>query len=251
LAAAVGTVSLWGRPIAYASLYHLRSRAESAFDFSGIEAGRFYSDADGERVVFVDAVDGRRMNGVFIWMRGERRDFVIHADELVRQDGMDAESTLHVTGLHMYKRRRTGWFLDAEVGSVTTGVDLGKLAPVGTKRKAESTIGLMRSEEPEDVAELQWRLSRPLSALLLGFLALRCAGPGARFRSGFRGAVFVITACVLNELLFLAARNLVREGVVGAWPGLWWVHAGVLLYLLLPRIAPLKSRRGLKGFADG
>lgn len=244
VAVAVGAVSLWLRPATYAEVYQLRVRAESAFDLTGLEGGRFYPDADGNRVVWVESVEGRRLRRVFIWNRqDDRKALVIHADDILRLDSEEGRATLAVGGIHVYKQDRDEWSLVGEAGSLTTGVDFGGVAPVGYKRKAATTWELAGSGAAEDVAELQWRLSRPLSALLLGFLALRTAGMVVRFRGAFAGSVLVIAGGLVYELATLTARNWVKDGDVGAWPGLWWVHGAMVLLLLLPRRAPGRGAR--------
>jgi lipopolysaccharide export system permease protein len=243
VAVTVAIVSLWVRPETYDSLYRLRSRAEAAFDFSGIEAGRFYTGADGNRVVYVGKVDGGRMERVFIWNREEPEDMIIRAKSLVRFDGEDARAKLIVSDVRIYRGDGDGWGFEGEAGSLETSVDFGGLAPIGYKRKAASTQALAKSDHPADVAEFQWRVTRPLSALLLGFLALRVAGFAATIRRRLLSVILVVTVCVVYNLLTLTARSWVKDGAIGPMPGLFWVDGGLLLYLASPLLFRQTKRR--------
>ena len=106
---------------------------------------------------------------------------------------------------------------------------------VAGKRKLATTSTLLASGEPEDLAELHWRISAPIAVLILVLLAvpLSHASP----RSGRYGKI------VLGILVYLVYSNLLAMGQVGIADGkipsalgLWWVHA-IFLVLALALIA--------------
>lgn len=233
VALVVGFLSLSVRPDTYTRLYELRREAEAAFDFSGIEAGRFYSGPDGNRVVFAASGDSKAMKDVFIWNRESDRDLVIRARELVRGESNEGRAELAVRDMRIYELDDRGVSYEGQVGSLTTTVDFGGLATIGYKRKAAGTKALARSERPEDVAEFQWRASRALSTLMLGLLALQVAGFTRHRRGGVVTALVWISVCVVYQLLGLTARSWVKEGVVGSIPGIWWVDILLLLLLIV------------------
>ena len=83
---------------------------------------------------------------------------------------------------------------------------------------------MLGSCEPADIAELQWRISTPLSALVLMVLAVPLAR--LRPRQGRFGTIGIaILAYFLYSQLLAAARTWVENGVVPAFVGIWWVHA--------------------------
>jgi len=102
--------------------------------------------------------------------------------------------------------------------------------PIGYKRKAAPTWQLARSLAPDDVAELQWRLSTPLAAFLVGLLGFPLSR--ARPREGKYARLFLsaLTYAVFYNLQ-LIAKTWVEQGVVKPIPGLWWPH--VLMALLI------------------
>jgi lipopolysaccharide export system permease protein len=75
-----------------------------------------------------------------------------------------------------------------------------------------------------DIAELQWRLSTPLSTILLGMLAVPLSRIRPRQnRYAKMGTAALVYSCYY--LLFTSARTWVQQGVVAAFPGIWWVPA--------------------------
>lgn len=100
---------------------------------------------------------------------------------------------------------------------------------VSSKRKLATTSSLIASGDQEDWAELHWRISAPITVLVLALLAVPLAH--TRPRSGRYGKI------VLGILVYLAYSNLLVLGQValgdGRIPpvlGLWWVHGAFLLF---------------------
>ena len=108
----------------------------------------------------------------------------------------------------------------------------------------KSTRELLQSSSPADVAELQWRTSTPLLALVLMVLAV----PLARLkpRQGRFGRIGVaILVYFLYSQLMAAARTWVESSVVPEFVGIWWVHAIALcvgLWLLVRDNPPGRPR---------
>ena len=96
---------------------------------------------------------------------------------------------------------------------------------------AASTLQLLHSTAPRDVAELQWRLSTPLSTLLLGLLGIPLSRgrPRQNKYEKFGTAILIYS---LYYLLCTSARTWVQHGVVGFFPGIWWAPAVLGLVLL-------------------
>ena len=100
------------------------------------------------------------------------------------------------------------------------------------KRKAKSVTELARSAFPADHAELQWRQSRGLTALLMALLAISLSR--VKPRQGRFSTLLPLT------LLFIAifyggdvCRTLVANGAIPLIPGLWLVPGLMLMGLLM------------------
>ncbi len=111
-------------------------------------------------------------------------------------------------------------------------LDNPELEPPDYSSLAADSASLVRSRSAADVAELQWRLSTPLSTLLLGMLGVPLSR--ARPRQGryakMGTAILVYTG---YYLLCTSARNWVKSGTIAAFPGIWWAPALLTLVLIV------------------
>ncbi len=97
-----------------------------------------------------------------------------------------------------------------------------------------STLDLMKSRSSDKIAELQWRISVPLTTLILGILAVPLSRSQPRQGRYGRLAVGLLVFIIYFNLLS-AGKAWVEQETVPAAVGLWWVHAimlGMALALL-------------------
>jgi lipopolysaccharide export system permease protein len=99
------------------------------------------------------------------------------------------------------------------------------------KRKLRETRQLFASEDPEDQAELQWRIAAPMSVLLLALLAIPLAHTSPRAGRYGKLVLGILAYLVYSNLLALA-QAWVAKGYVAPAVGLWWVHALALVAAL-------------------
>ncbi len=87
-------------------------------------------------------------------------------------------------------------------------------------------------QNPKDAAELQWRVSMPLSAFLLALLAIPLSyiRPRQSRYAQFLPAILIYIIYV--ELLFVA-RDWVEQKTVPIVVGVWWVHLLLIFVILL------------------
>ncbi len=134
-------------------------------------------------------------------------------------------------------RARTYDFSPSQVGmSQTVSAELRvKLdnpddTPIGYKRKAAPTWELARSLKSSDIAELQWRLSMPVFAFLMGLLGFPLSRANPRQGKYAKLFVSAVSYAVFYNLQ-LIAKSWVEQDVVKSIPGLWWPN--LLLALLI------------------
>jgi lipopolysaccharide export system permease protein len=97
------------------------------------------------------------------------------------------------------------------------------------RRKAADTFELMGSSRLEDIAELQWRLSTPLSTVLLALVGVPLSKSNPRRGKYAKLGVAIIIFAIYYQL-FVIAKTWVEKAVVTPWLGIWWVP--VLLALM-------------------
>lgn len=94
------------------------------------------------------------------------------------------------------------------------------------------TTMLLQSPSPSNIAELQWRLSLPLSAILLALLALplsRVAPRAGRFSRLFVAVII----CIIYFNLLTVSKRWVAGQTLPPEIGVWWVHALLLIFALV------------------
>ena len=235
LALMVGGLSLFVRPWANGRLHMLSGQAGALLDVGAMEAGSFYLGHDGRQVIYITRRDGPDAPGreVFIKLRRPDGTEIISARlayPLRRSPG--GRSELFLRNAHIYKTDRANGQPDQviEAEGITLSPDSRATLPRDDSAIVTSSRRLARSRTSEDVAELQWRLSTPVSTLLLGMLGVPLSrrNPRRGRQGGFLTAILIYFG---YYLLFTSARTWVQHGVVAGFPGIWWVPA--LLSLLV------------------
>ena len=102
--------------------------------------------------------------------------------------------------------------------------------------KGKTLTELWGTNEIADQAELQWRISIPLAALLLALLAVPLSYTSPREGRFGKIAVAILIYIPYANLLVLM-RKWIAAGTVPPWVGLWPVHiaVGLLIVWLLAR----------------
>jgi lipopolysaccharide export system permease protein len=105
----------------------------------------------------------------------------------------------------------------------------GQPDPVGYKTKSSSTFELLESDNNDDKAELQWRISTPLSALLLALLAI----PLSRSRPRQGRYARILGAMIIYAVYFNlldVSRTWVEQGTAST---IWWAPGALAALVAL------------------
>ncbi|MDV6344589.1 LPS export ABC transporter permease LptF [Nitrosomonas sp. Is37] len=234
-----GVLSLYARPWAYAETYILDAQAEVELNANRFQAGRFYGSEKSGRVIFVQAKDnsGTRMEEVFHFVKKEGISEIVVAKKAFQQQQISLEQRPHTELFDGYIYRlaypkdedsviqyeKMTYFIENEQSK-------------WHRRKAAPTRMLWESERTQDIAELQWRLSRPIATILLALIAVSFTRLSPRQNKSDK--TFLIAAIVFAIYYNLSglAQTWVEQGVVGAMPGIWWLYLLLFIFagLLLP-----------------
>lgn len=236
VAALSAVISLSVRPDAWAEIYRVMDEAQDQFDISRLYPSTFLKIRSGKVVFFADEVDkaGNTAQNVFVRIaEGEKRR-VIRAKEMT-QEGPTAGALVNLTFKNgtIYEPP-----VKREPGKVTRFNQVQYAVSSETpgnshyRRKATPTGRLLGSERPHDIAELQWRLSAPLSTLLLVLLAVPLSKSSPR-KGSFARIGLAITIFAFYFQSFTIAKTWVDRTYVPSFPGIWWVPALLLLLALL------------------
>ena len=102
-------------------------------------------------------------------------------------------------------------------------IQLGAVNNATTKAQMKPTAALLNSSKREDIAEMHWRISTPVSVLVLMLLAV----PLSRLkpRQGRFGKIGVaILVYFLYSRLLVSGKTWIETSAVPSYVGLWWVH---------------------------
>ncbi len=209
--------------------------------------GRFRVSNDGKRVIYIENISRNRKQADNVFIADERKN-----------PAPDSTNNLWTilsasAGYQTRAAETPGHFIVAVDGYRYEGspgqndykiIQFKKYAVrmpemTNTKRQEQEAIPTLQLfsayHDPELAAELQWRLSIPLSALLLALLAIPLSQ--VKPRQGRYSVLFpaVLIYVVYVNLLFVA-RNLIEQKVLSVNVGMWWVHLlafGLAMILLI------------------
>lgn len=247
LAAGVAWLALVETPQATARIEQIRFEAREALELGALEAGAFTSPDSGRTVVYPREVEGNMLRDVFIEREHEDRVVVIRAERGEQREDPATGNLSFVlyNGMRYEGRPGEAQFSIAEFAEhgipVRAERDEQFVEPVETL----PTTSLMRTPTPENRAELQWRISAPISLVVLALLAVPLSRTTPREGRYARVGVGLLLYITYANLLSMA-RVWLERGVVPEGLGVWWVHGlfAVLALIMLAREAGLFVRPG-------
>ena len=233
LAALVAWISIDAGPRALAAVDRIGAEARREADLASLEPGRFTVVGPDGAVVYGERVDtDGGMENVFLQRRGDNGivEVVVAArGEQVTSDDPDTRYLVLHDGRRYEGEPGTTGFRVVEFAEHGIPYRLPSLDEPEAQPRSRPITELLRSSDRFDIAEWQWRVSVPLSTALLAFLAVPLAR--TRPREGRYGRlaigllVFIIYLNLLN-----ASKAWVEQERISPLLGVWWVHAGVLLF---------------------
>jgi lipopolysaccharide export system permease protein len=160
-----------------------------------------------------------------------------------------ARPTSHRLELHdarVFRKVRDGPDFSALFGDFTIWLPAERPRPPGYRIKSAAMDELERLNNPAERAEFQWRLSTPVSALLLTLAAIPLSR--SRPRQGrYAKMLLAITIYAVYFNLLDVARSWVEQG---SSHHIWWVPA-LLLVLVSVMYLPVIFRRRKDQRAQG
>jgi lipopolysaccharide export system permease protein len=222
LAVVVTLLSTWARPWAYAQSFAIKAAAEASAETGRIREARFYDFGSNKRTVFIEhiAENGQDLAGVFIRTRkGDDLQVITAAKGKFEYFFKPAFHRLKLMDARILKKVKDGTDLSGQFGSFTLLLPAESPKPPGYKVKSTSTNSLRQSSDPVARAEFQWRLSTPVSALLLALAAIPLSR--SRPRQGrYAKMLLALGIYAIYFNLLDVSRSWVEQGSSSY---IWWV----------------------------
>ena len=221
----------------------IMDRTENASEFSFIKQGEFQEFKDGEIVFYASKVEdgdqgsNQAMEEIFIYALAGGEPVITLAKQAqkytdsttssvylrlkdgTRYHGFPGESNKKILNFDLYDLQ----IIDGEVQKSNSSY---------SKVEGQGTLDLLRSDGLKEAAELQWRLSQPLSVLVLSILGILLGKASPRGGKNLGVLIGVVVFILYNNALLIAKSTLER-GDSTPMVGLWWVHALMLLFILV------------------
>lgn len=169
----VTLMSMYARPWAYAQIYQLEQQSQSELDVSHLRA-KMFNINDSGRMILSEEInpDSNHLTDVLIYTSSGNKTSVYRAKtvDMTNPSPITPSVILHSGTGYTLRHQGTD---DSERVYRNLTLDLKPLnLSVDAKRKAKSVIALIRSADPADYAEVQWRESRGVNAFLMALLAI-------------------------------------------------------------------------------
>jgi lipopolysaccharide export system permease protein len=238
IAVGLGWLAFFQVPRADGQVQALRQSAIKEAQFGQLDAGKFRAFSGGDAVFYAERVDQDGvLHNVFVQREVQGRIEVALADTATY-------TKADTTGMHLVTlfngRRYEGVpgqddfrvieFREHGIPIATPQDVRGSLDP-----DTKPTAALVGSHDPSDIAQLQFRASTPLMALVLTLIAVPLSKlrprQGRYARVGFAIVVYFVYSSLLS-----ASKTWLEKSDLPPAIGVWWVHAAALglgLYLLL------------------
>ena len=219
------------------------SQTVNASEFSFITEGRFESFKDDEIVFYaaessiVDNKGEQNMEEVFIYFAGKDNPVIVLASEAkkytdsksksvylrlkngIRYEGLPSDKNINMMDFDSY---------DLEIISG----DIQKSLMSFSEIEEMTSIKLLSQNNLMANAEMQWRISLPISILLLSVLGVFLGKSSPRTGKGTNILIGVVIFMLYNNGL-LVAKNSIESGQLSPLIGLWSIHLIIFLILII------------------
>jgi lipopolysaccharide export system permease protein len=238
IAVVVSCLSLYIRPWAYQQFFMLRAQAEANFDLKRMKGGTFYEIEEGARVIFAEKVDQQKDKAKRVFIRTERDDNlqIIYAEKASQHlEPSTGKQIIVFTDGHLYeftRRGKKGRIIQFAQSAMP--LEANENIKPKYRIKSAATGSLAFSDDSEEIAELQWRLSTPLATILLALIGVPLSRSSPR-RGKYAKVMLAVVIFAFYYNLSAIIKKWVEKGVLDTLPGIWWVQlllAGLLLLLL-------------------
>lgn len=245
--ALITVIALFVAPWANRQSAEYMQRFEQREDVSMIAPGQFRESSSASRVFFVESIsdDQTSVRNVFVTQtRGTQMNIVVSAGGrietmpdgnrfLVLEKGRRYDGEPSAAAFRVMEFERYGLRLDPKTATVAS--DSTKIKP---------TLELLSDPAPRNLGELAWRISLPVSALLLALLAIPLATFNPRVGRSINLIVALLIYAIYSNLNSLMQAWVGQKRVDFAI-GVWVVHSVVVVLVAFMFWRRLTLPRGM------
>jgi len=248
--AAIAVLSLLVAPWATQKSMDFREQMDSRDELSAIAPGVFKESKHTDRVFFVERFSTRdnTVHNIFAQSTQHQKLGIIVAKQGAQHTDDKGDTFLTLQSGRRYEGKPDS----PEFGIMQFERYLLRTEPTEAKHeapspKAFSSLQLLQDRSPNNIAELQWRLSLPISAFLLVLLAIPLSFVDPRAGRSANLIMAILVYLIYNNMLSILQSWVAREklpAIIGLWPAhiavmllfLYFFYRRMFLLPLLPRM---------------
>ena len=210
--------------------FKLERADQAALAFGNLEAGQFRTLGSGNTVFYAERVDqDGQLYNLFIRREiADRQEIVVAERGLQRFDENGSQTLVLFIGRRYEGVPGEAAYRTIEFSEHGIPIDLPEPNLESDDLELMSTSELMGASDIERRTELHWRLSQPVSVLVLTLLVVPLSRTDPR-RGRYGKLIFAVLIYLIYSNLMGSARIMMNQSVVPFWLGTWWVHALVVL----------------------
>lgn len=236
IVALIALMSLYVMPWATEKSESYREQLKKRDELASISPGAFKESKTGDRIYFVESFDdlGYKIKNVFVQSTQHQKVGIITSDTGSRFKAANGDNFLVLEHGRRYETTPNS----AEVNTTDferydIRIEVKETTPEPTTTQSKSTSALFRDATAADSAEFQWRLSIPISAMILVLMAIPLSFVDPRAGRSLNVMFAVLIFIIYNNILSIF-QAWITQGKLSTSIGLWPVHfifIGLTLFL--------------------
>ncbi len=245
----IASLSLYISPWAVQKSEEFKSNLKNRDELATISPGSFKESKSADRIfyvegfsdlgssvknIFVQSIQNKKL-GVIVSNKGKRFKNEDGENYIVMLDGKRYEGQEDTKEFSITTFKEYGILIDREITRiVSVGASVGVIEAIPT---LQLLLLQNKVNQKQYMAELMWRISLPISAMILILLAISMSFINPRVGRSMNIISALLIFVIYNNLLAVS-HSLVSAGLVSFWFGFWPVHLTVALigcYLLYRR----------------
>lgn len=240
-------------PEVLAGRYQMEQKAKVTANTTGLVAGSFKESQRGDWTFYSQGISGNNtyLENVFIEIERDDRPLIFRAERgRFEVDSFSGDKYLILEDGYRYEGGAGDLdFVIAQYATHSLLVEKGGEIQPRERHKSTATAVLWERGLPEDLAEIQWRISTAVMTVILSLIAITLAHAGPR-QGRYAGFLPAVLVYIIYSNLLGVSRAWVEKGDIAPWFGAIWVHLIMIAVLfLLFNQAKLRSRWQRRGNA--
>ncbi len=251
----VAGLNLWLNPFLLSYRNKLLNQTGTAVELQTVQPGSFQQTNGGHRIIYVESISTNH--------KSVKNIFLAQTNPQELSSGITPWTILSANnGYQMINPVTKESFFIAVDGKRYQGIPgqkeyyITQFVKYGIRIDLDTTVtnkqqdalpttalwNASQANKPSYFSELQWRLSAPISILLLALLAIPLSRVNPR-QGKYLHILPAIVIYIMYLNLLLVGRNWIENGVISYRWGLWWIHGLLILCIVFAWCYALRWNR--------